>query len=62
MKKKFYDIVKRARVELEVVGKRTLKRISGESCAFVAKTEDGRRLTTMVSREEYDSADVPVVE
>lgn len=63
MLKKFYDISKRTKVELEVTGKRPLKRLSGESFTFVAKTQDGRRLTTMVSKKEYDeAADVPVVE
>lgn len=63
MKKKFYDISKRTKVELDVTGKRPIRRLSGESYAFTARTEDGRRLSTMVSRKEYEeAADVPVEE
>lgn len=56
MKKSFYDIKKRARVELEVTGKKDMSTPMQKRYAFKAKTEDGRPLTTFVSKEEYDGA------
>jgi hypothetical protein len=61
MKATFYDVKKRAKVEVEVVGKTTYQVKGQTRYALKGRTSDGRNLTKFVSKEDYDKADVPVV-
>ena len=57
VKATFYDVKKRAKVEVEVVAK--VKYPNGR-CALRAKTSDGRNLTKFIKQADFDKAKVPV--
>jgi hypothetical protein len=61
MKATFYDVKKREKVEVEVVGKTTYQVKGQTRYALKGRTSDGRNLTKFVSKDDYDKADAPVV-
>jgi len=62
MQATFYDVKLRKKVSVDVVGKVTY-RVKGQTrYALKGKTADGRNLTKFVKKEDWDKAEVPVVE
>lgn len=58
----FYDVKKRAKVTVDVVGKVTYKVRGQTRYALKGKTSDGRNLTKFVKKADWDGADVPVMD
>ena len=54
MNYKFYDVKKKESVMSEVVGKQEYGDDKRKRYALKGKTEDGRNLTTFVSKDVYD--------
>lgn len=54
MQYKFYDVKKKESVVAEVVGKQEYGDDKRKRYALKAKTQDGRNLTTFVSKQVYD--------
>ena len=55
---KFYDVKLRKSVDRPVVAKEEYGEGARKRYALKAVTEDGRRLTTFVSKETYDNTEV----
>ncbi len=58
MKAKFFDVKKREHVEAEVTEKKVYGEKGRERYALRGKTDDGRNLTTFVSKANWDKVQV----
>lgn len=58
----FYDVKVRAKVEAQVVGKRTYGEGNKKRYALRGTTKDNRPLTAFVNQETYKNCPVPVLD